>query len=184
LDFSFRYDIWYLSLTASPRDVGFLRGIVIRPDDLGEGGRKILKKARLTSEAGLLGDRWAGHEKSLGRDQVSLINVHVLESLAGKDPGNKARSGDNLQVDLDLSEANLPPGTRISVGSCVLEVSEQAHTPCLSFHRRFGKSSVRKVLRANKRGLRGRGVLCMVVQAGEIALGDEMRVLRDAPADN
>ncbi len=179
MDLTFRFDLWYLGLTASPKDVGSLRGIVIRPPELGSGGRKILESAELTPEVGLVGDRWATDEKALGQDQVSLINIHVLESLAGKDPEKKAQSGDNLHVDLDLSEENLPVGTRLEVGSVVLEVSPQPHTPCLLFHERFGPSGVKKVTRANKKGRRGRGVLCMVVQRGELRVGDEVRVIRE-----
>ena len=181
MDLTFRYDFWYLGLPASPKDVGSLRGIVIRPPELGSGGRKILERVRLTPEAGLEGDRWATDDEKLGRDQVSLINVHVLESLAGRDPQKKAQSGDNLHVDLDLTEENLPAGTRLELGGAVLEVSEQPHVPCRLFHERYGASGVKKVARANRRGRRGRGVLCMVVQAGEISVGDEVRVIRETP---
>jgi MOSC domain-containing protein YiiM len=182
MDLSFRHDLWYLGLPSSPKDEGVLRGIVIRPPELGSGGRRILERVELTPEAGLEGDRWATDEAKLGQDQVSLINVHVLESLAGRDPESKARSGDNLQVDLDLSEENLPPGTRLEVGSALLEVSPQPHVPCQLFHERFGARGVKRVARANRRGRRGRGVLCMVVRAGAAEVGDAIRVLRaDSP---
>ena len=181
MDLSFRHDLWYLGLPASPKEEGVLRGIVIRPPELGSGGRRILERVELTPEAGLVGDRWATDEARLGEDQVSLINVHVLESLAGKDPESKARSGDNLHVDLDLSEENLPVGTRLELGTALLEVSPQPHVPCQLFHERFGATGVKRVARANRRGRRGRGVLCMVIRAGEAKLGDQVRVVRTAP---
>lgn len=178
MDLTFRYDFWYLGLKASPKDVGSVRGIVIRPPELGSGGRKILERAELNPEVGLVGDRWSVDEDKLGQDQVSLVNVHVLESLAGTDPEKKAQSGDNLHVDLDLTEENLPPGTRLELGSVVLEVSPQPHIPCRLFHDRYGAGAAKKVARANRRGRRGRGVLCMVVQAGALSVGDEVRVVR------
>lgn len=180
MDLSFRHDLWFLGLTASPKQEGVLRGIVIRPAELGSGGRRILERVELTPEEGLVGDRWATDESKLGQDQVSLINIHVLESLAGRDPQEKARSGDNLQVDLDLSEENLPPGTRLELGTALLEVSPQPHTPCQLFHERYGATGVKRVARANRRGRRGRGVLCMVVRAGEAKVGDAIRVVRPA----
>ena len=89
-------------------------------------------------------------------------------------------SGDNLEVDLDLTEANLPVGTRLTIGSAQLEVSADPHRPCKKFHERYGASAVKKVARANKRGRRGRGLLASVLSAGEIRAGDVIRVERPA----
>ena len=183
MDLSFRHDFWYQGLTASPKDGGTVRGIVVRPPELGSGGRRCLERVRATPEGGLEGDRWASDQARLGPDQVSLINVHVLESLAGRDPERKALSGDNLHVDLDLTEANLPVGTQLEIGEVLLEVSPQPHRPCRLFHERFGASGAKKVARANQRGRRGRGVLCLVRRAGEISVGDPIRVLRSPEPD-
>lgn len=185
MDLSFRHDFWYLGLAASPKEEGRVEGIVLRPPELGSGGRRIVESVRATPEDGLEGDRWAVDAKKLGPDQVSLINVHVLESLAGRDPERKALSGDNLQVDLDLTESNLPAGTRLEVGEVLLEVSPQPHRPCRLFHERFGASGAQKVARANKRGRRGRGVLCLILRPGEIRVGDSIRVVRGSgPAED
>ena len=178
MDLSWRHDFWYWNLRASPREEGEVRGIVIRPLEGGAGARRILEQVRVTPEQGLEGDRWSEDEKATGQDQITLINVHVLQSVAGSDPAELARSGDNLQVDLDLTERNLPVGTRLEIGSAVLEVSPQPHTPCKKFHRRYGGTAVRRVIRANRKGRRGRGVLCLVVEAGEISVGDRIRVQR------
>ena len=56
--------------------------------------------------------------------------------------------------------------------------SPEPHRPCRSFHERFGAAAAKRVARANRLGLRGRGVLCAVVQAGELAVGDVVRVRR------
>jgi len=182
MDLSFRFDFWFQGLRASPTDDGEISGIVIRPPELGHGGRKILERVQLDPEVGLVGDRWPVCENKTGDDQVSLVNVHVLRSLAGDDPEQMARSGDNLHVDLDLTEANLPVGSLLELGEAQLEVSPQPHVPCEFFYERYGVSAVKKVLRANKRGRRGRGVLCMVVKPGEISVGGRIRILRRGPA--
>jgi len=133
---------------------------------------------RVTPEGGIEGDRWAGDPERTGEDQISLVNIHVLESLAGTDPDRCALSGDNLQVDLDLTEDNLPPGSELAIGTAKLVVSNQAHIPCGKFLERYGKTAVKKVLRANRKGRRGRGVVCTVEQSGVIGVGDVIHVTR------
>jgi len=178
MDLSWRYDFWWSHLPASPKDVGALRGIVLRTPGAGTGAREIVESVKVSVTGGLEGDRWSVDEQRTEADQVALINVHVLGSVAGDDPERRALSGDNLHVDLDLTEANLPVGTRLAIGSAILEVSPQAHQPCGKFHDRYGVSAVKKVLRANRKGRRGRGVLCLVRRDGELRVGDEIRVER------
>ncbi len=55
----------------------------------------------------------------------------------------QALAGDQLYVDLDISQANLPAGTRLAVGAeAVIEVSAKPHTGCAKFTRRFGDDAV------------------------------------------
>lgn len=178
MDLSWRFDRWWDQLPRSPRDVGAVVGLVLRPPGLGTGARERVETLRVTVEGGVEGDRWSVDEERLGADHVSLINVHVLASVAGDDPDRRALSGDNLHVDLDLTEENLPVGTLLEVGSAVLEVSSQPHQPCAKFHERYGETAVKRVLRANRRGRRGRGVLCTVHRAGELRVGDRIHVVR------
>jgi MOSC domain-containing protein YiiM len=110
--------------------------------------------------------------------------VHVLRSLCDGDPERMALSGDNLQVDLDLSERNLPVGTRLMIGDALLEISPEPHRPCRSFHGRFGATGAKKVARANKTGHRGRGVLCRVLRAGTIIVGDRIELDRSAAGES
>jgi MOSC domain-containing protein YiiM len=121
---------------------------------------------------------------------VSLINVHVLRTLvaeaprstaAGADPESEllergALSGDNLQVDLAVDEASLPEGSLLEVGTAVLRVSPVVHRPCAHFVDRLGATAAKKVARGLRTGRRGRGVLCEVVRAGEVRVGDRIRV--------
>jgi hypothetical protein len=178
LDFSWRFDRWFTALIPSPRDDGVIRRLVLRPPGGGTGSREIVESMRVSVERGIDGDRWFTDESDLPFHQVSLVNIHVLESLAGTDPERCALSGDNLQVDLDLTEPNLPVGAQLSIGSAVLEVSPLPHVPCGKFNDRYGVKAVKKVLRANKIGRRGRGVVCVVRTAGEFKVGDRIRVNR------
>jgi MOSC domain-containing protein YiiM len=174
VDLSFRFDWWYKQLPASPRDLGRIERCVVRPS---HGARLTPTEIRLTPAGGIEGDRWIHDEHRRPGNQVSLMNVHVLRSIAG-DEARMPLAGDNLLVDLDLSEENLPAGTRLEIGGAELMISNDPHRPCRHFHQRFGATSVKRIVRANKVGRRGRGVLAEVVKAGTIRVGDEIRVRR------
>jgi len=176
MDFSFRFDGWFRRLPVSPVDEGRVHRLVQRPAGGGVGARLTPDTVQVEEGKGVIGDR-RSLDLNPHEGEVSLANVHVLRSVAGGED-RMAVSGDNLQVDLDLSEANLPAGTRLHIGSAILEVSPRPHVPCGLFLERFGLKSVRRVARANQKGKRGRGVLCNVAQSGEIAVGDVIRVQR------
>jgi MOSC domain-containing protein YiiM len=181
LDFSFRFDPWFEALPRSPRDLGRVQGCVVRT---GRGVRETPSALRVVEGAGVVGDLWSTHPHSAPGNQVSLINVHVLRSLCDGDESRMPLSGDNLHVDLELSEANLPVGTLLAIGTALLRVSPVPHRPCGSFVKRYGATAAKKVARATRIGRRGRGVLCEVVRGGVIANGDEIRVERAAVAEN
>jgi MOSC domain-containing protein YiiM len=157
--------------------VGRVVGCVIRP---AHDRRETPETIRVSPERGVELDRWDSDAARRPGNQVSLINVHVLRSLAGTEE-RMPLSGDNLHVDLDLTESNLPVGTRLAIGSALLEISADPHRPCRKFHQRFGASAVKKVVRASHKGRRGRGVLASVLRAGEIRVEDAIRVERPAP---
>jgi len=176
VDLSFRFDLWYALLPKSPQDEGQVVRCVVRP---APDRRETPESIRVSPERGVELDRWDVDTQRRPGNQVSLINVHVLRSLAQGEE-RMPLSGDNLEVDLDLTEANLPVGTRLTIGSAQLEVSADPHRPCKKFHERYGASAVKKVARANQRGRRGRGLLASVLSAGEIRAGDVIRVERPA----
>lgn len=176
IDLSFRFDRWFDRLPASPKDLGRVERCVLRT---GHGKRSTPERVELSVGGGLVGDAWRTHADSFPENEVSLMNVHVLRAVCEGDEARMPLSGDNLQVDLDLSEANLPVGTRLHVGEAVLRVSPFPHRPCTSFVERFGARAAKRVARANRRGLRGRGVLCIVERGGAVAIGDTIRVERD-----
>ncbi len=173
MDLSFRHDLWYARLPKSPRGSGRVEGLVLRT---GPGERSRPDAIELAVGEGIRGDRWRSHEHSEAGNEVSLMNVHVLRSVAGDDPERMALAGDNLLVDLDLTEANLPVGALLDIGSARLRVTPLPHRPCGKFVQRFGATAAKKIARANRRGLRGRGVLCEIVRGGRVAVGDSITV--------
>lgn len=175
VDLSFRHDLWWALLPRSPRDFGRIKSCVLRPEP---GKRSVVDCLRVAADRGVVGDRWELDPSRSRGSQVSLINTHVVHALASASGRAAWESGDNLVVDLDLSERNLPVGTRLWIGDAVLEVSSDVHRPCRSFHERFGALAAKRVARANRRGLRGRGVLCAVVEGGWIEVGASVRVER------
>jgi MOSC domain-containing protein YiiM len=175
LDFSFRFDPWFDGLPASPKQGGTVRRCVIRT---GRGQRSLEPSVELSPERGVHGDSWIHHPHAAPGNQVALINVHLIDALAGGSAEKAALAGDNLHVDLDLSEANLPVGTRLKIGTTVLVVSGMLHRPCRSFIERFGAVAAKKVARATRRGLRGRGVLCSIERGGVVQVGDAIGVER------
>lgn len=174
MDLSFRHDGWLARLPRSPRDAGRVERIVVRP---GPGERQELAAVDVLVD-GLAGDRRSAGTDAPDGTQVSLMNVHVLRACARGDDERMRLAGDNFIVDLDLSEAALPTGTRLQVGAAVLEVSAVPHRPCASFHARFGRRAAQRVARGTRTGRRTRGVLCRVLVPGRVECGDAIRVER------
>ena len=87
-------------------------------------------------------------------------------------------AGDQLFVDFDLSAANVPPGTRLAVGSAVVEVTAPPHTGCKKFTERFGADAMSFVNGPMWKPLQLRGVHARVVQPGRIRIGDMVRKVR------
>lgn len=159
----------------SPRDQGVLELIVRRPRI---DAREVLETAELDTGVGLIGDNWrtrggsySGGPAADPDTQVTMMNARVIELLAGE-KDRWALAGDQLYVDLDLSRDNLPPGTRVSIGSAVLEISARPHTPCKKFAVRYGVDAYKFVNSAEGRRLCLRGVNAIVVQSGTVRVGD------------
>lgn len=86
-------------------------------------------------------------------------------------------AGDQVYVDLDLSHDNLAAGTRLALGTAVVEVSEPPHTGCVKFSRRFGREALRLVATPEGRAQRYRGLNARIVGAGVVRPGDVVRKL-------
>jgi MOSC domain-containing protein YiiM len=170
----------------SPKDEGVLELIVRRPR---EGEREVLGEAELSLTEGLAGDNWKDRRSSRTPDgsphpdmQLNVMSSRVL-ALVARERGRWPLAGDQLIVDLDLSHDNLPAGTRLSVGSAVIEVTEQPHTGCKKFVARFGLDAMKFVNTPEGRRLRLRGLNAKVVTPGVIRAGDRVRKAGDARED-
>lgn len=159
----------------SPQDRGLLRAIVIRPE---VDARVALRECELSPDGGVHGDDWAkGCWMSLpdGRPhpdvQVTLMNARTI-ALIAQDEARWPLAGDNLFVDLDLSGENLPPGTRLSVGSALLEITAVPHKGCKKFAERYGVDATRFVNSREGLRLHLRGIYAKIVEPGVVAVGD------------
>ena len=103
--------------------------------------------------------------------QITIMNARVI-ALVAQDPARWALAGDQFYVDLDLSAANLPPGTRLAIGSAILEVTPEPHTGCGKFVERFGRDAMTFVNSPIGRQLSLRGINARVVQGGMVRRGD------------
>ena len=164
----------------SPPDRGTVDMIVRRPavDE-----REVLAVGTLDADAGLVGDTWRVRGSTRTTDgsahpgmQLTVINSRAA-LLVAQDPGRRILAGDQLYVDLDLSPANLPAGTRLAVGSAVIEVSDQPHLGCAKFAARFGEQALRFVNSRTGRGLRLRGLNALIVTSGTVRPGDRISKL-------
>jgi len=164
----------------APSDAGTVELIARRPavDE-----REVLTEARLDIHDGLVGDTWPTRGSSRTPDggpnpdsQITLMNARAATAIAGERE-RWALAGDQIYVDLDLSQTNLPPGSRIQIGSAVIEFSETPHTGCAKFSARFGNDALRFVNSPAGRELRLRGANCRVVMAGIVRPGDVIRKL-------
>jgi MOSC domain-containing protein YiiM len=164
----------------APADGGTVELIARRP---AEDEREVLDQARLDTHEGLEGDTWrvrgSSHTPDGGPNpdsQLTLMNARAAAAIAGERE-RWALAGDQIYVDLDLSVTNLPPGSRIQVGSAVIEFSETPHTGCSKFSARFGVDALRFVNSQVGRELRLRGANCRVIVSGTVRPGDEIRKL-------
>lgn len=155
----------------APRGDGTVRLICVR---LGDGGHETPDRVGVTVEGGVEGDRWATGKRPDVDAQITLMNARVTELIAGDGIPLDA-PGDNFQVDLDLAEEALPVGTRLRIGSALLEISPAPHTGCKTFRTRFGLDALTWV--NSHRDLRLRGVNCRVLEAGSVAVGDPVSVV-------
>lgn len=132
----------------SPKDSGAVEMIVRRPKKL---ARELLQEARLDLIDGLVGDNWKSRGSRMRREgsadpdqQITIMNARVI-ALVARQRERWPLAGDQFLIDLDLSADNLPPGTRLAIGSAVVEVTAAPHTSCGQFKWRFGHDALRFV---------------------------------------
>lgn len=162
----------------SPKDGGVLELIVRRPRPA---AREVLEKGELNPAEGLAGDCWRTRGSSRTADgsahpdmQLNIMNARAI-ALVARDKGRWPLAGDQLYIDMDLSEENLPAGSRLALGLAVIEVTAQPHTGCKKFVSRFGPDAFKFVNSPVGRELHLRGINAKVVRPGLIRVGDVVR---------
>ncbi len=164
----------------SPRDQGIVRMIVRRPS---VDEREVVNEAELSLTEGLVGDNWKSRGSNHAPDgsanieaQITLTNARLVALLA-QEERRWPLAGDQFYVDFDLSEDNIPPGTRLAIGSAVIEVSAKPHTGCNKFSTRFGVEALKFISSAEGKRLHLRGINTRVFQPGIIHVGDLIKKL-------
>ena len=90
----------------SPLDAGTIEMIAMRPD---VDQREVVPAARIEPGRGVVGDSWSARRHPSTEAEVTLMNARCIALLAGT-VDRWPLAGDQLYVDLDLSERNLPAG--------------------------------------------------------------------------
>ena len=163
----------------SPKDEGVLELIVRRP---ASDEREVLEEGELHLRDGLVGDSWKNRRSSHTADglphpdtQLNIIMNSRVTALVAQAKERWQLAGDQLYIDMDLSAENLPAGTRLALGSAIIEVTAQPHTGCKKFVARFGMDAMKFVNSPLGKELHLRGINAKVVQAGVIRIGDVVR---------
>ena len=162
----------------SPKDEGILKLIVRRPlvDE-----REVLEVGELNQMEGLVGDCWRTRGSSRTPDgsshpemQLNIMNARAI-ALVAQDKDRWPLAGDQLFIDMDLSSENLRAGTRLAIGSAIVEVTAQPHTGCKKFVARFGLDAMKFVNSDAGKHLHLRGINARVVQPGVIRIGNMVK---------
>jgi hypothetical protein len=168
------------TIRQSPKNEGVLALIVRRPQI---DAREVLEEGELDLIEGLVGDSWKIRSSNRTLDgaahpdmQLNIMNARVI-ALVAREKDRWPLAGDQLFIDLDVSSENLPPGTRLALGSAVIEVTDQPHTGCKKFAARFGLDALKLVNSPTGRQLQLRGVNARVTQPGVIRVGDLVKKL-------
>ena len=167
-------------LSAAPKDTGRLDLIVMRPEP---DARVVPESFEVTAIDGLPGDHWTDGEGYALEDgsgdpdaQICMMMSGCIRAIAG-DIENWPPAGDNFFIDMDLTPANMPPGTRFAIGSAEFVVSELPHNGCQKFIDRYGRDACVFVNTGEGKIHRLRGIYARVTQDGIVNVGDEVRKL-------
>jgi hypothetical protein len=162
----------------SPKDNGTLMMIVRRPN---VDEREVISEGELDPLEGLAGDTWKARGSGYTPDgsantdtQITIMNARIIALLA-QDEERWSLAGDQLYIDMDLSTDNLPSGTRLALGTAIIEVSAVPHTGCKKFSSRFGVEAMKFVNSPEGKQLHLRGINAKVIQTGTIRVGDVVR---------
>ncbi len=164
-------------IAAAPKDQGVIDSLCLRP---GYGERSFPQSISMTRASGIPGERWATAPWMKLEDgspdpriQISILGTRVCD-LVWRDRENAPHPGDPVIADMDFSEANMPTGTLLGLGTAVVRVSDVFNEACVKWKTRYGKDAKDWVVASDHPALRLRGVLCEVVQDGTVTLPDQV----------
>ena len=164
----------------SPKATGVLELIVRRPQTE---TREVLDVGELDLAEGLVGDNWQRRGSSQTADgsahpdmQLTVTNARLM-ALVAQEKQHWPLAGDQLYIDFDLSVDNVPPGTRLSLGAAVIQITEPPHTGCKKFAARFGLDALKFISSPVGKQLQLRGVNAKVIRPGAIRVGDAVKKL-------
>lgn len=164
---------------SAPTEEGTVEMIVARPD---VGEREVLESGELIVGEGLAGDNYLerGNRKTAdGKSdpdaQLNLMPARAVDLVADGDRERWPLAGDQMFVDFLFSDDNTPPGTRLAVGTAIIEIPAKPHTGCSKFVERFGIEAARWV--NHRKDVKLRGVNATVIQAGVVKPGDKITKL-------
>ena len=167
------------NIAPSPQQQGTVDLIVCRP---GKNERRVLEHAELSIDLGLVGDNWSkmecntNHYQNYANAQISLMNSQVMMTIQS-DLSRWPLAGDNFLVNFELNSNNTPAGTQLSIGSAVIEITEEPHLPCNKFRQRFGDDAFKLLNSRQGRENNLRGVYARVITAGQVSCGSVIRKL-------
>jgi MOSC domain-containing protein YiiM len=168
------------AVLAAPREGGVVRLLCVRPKP---NARSYPDKITMTRAHGVTGDFEASRPwltlpdgSPDPRNQVSIMPWQVLD-LVWRDRDRVPHPGDNIAVDMNLTEANLPVGTLLAAGTAILKVSDEPNDGCVKWKVRKGRAAYDWITHPDHLPLRLRGLYCSVEKDGEMRLGETLRRL-------
>lgn len=166
-------------IQGSPSHKGTVDLIVRRPI---KGEREVIDTAEIDLKQGLVGDIWLKNSLNKYPDrpinfdsQLTLMNSRTV-ALIAKTKDRWPLAGDQFYVDFDLSEANLPPGTMLNIGTAQIQVTAEPHLGCKKFLERYGKDALILVNSKQGRLLNLRGINAKVIMPGVVKVGDQVSI--------
>lgn len=167
-------------ILASPKEEGTLDAITVRP---ASEERKVVDGIHVSLARGVEGDHWAKGCWLTTEDgaphpdvQICMMMSRCIDLIAGGKE-NWAPAGDNFFIDMDLTPANMPPGTRFAIGSAEFVVTETPHNGCAKFVDRYGRDATVFVNTGAGKEHRLRGIYARVTKDGDVSVGDKVRKL-------
>jgi len=162
-------------IRCAPNENGTVELIVRRP---AENEREVIEEGELSVQEGLVGDSWRlrpSSSSAVGKAhpdmQLNLMNARSAAVIA-VERERWPLAGDQFYVDFDLSADNLPPGTRLQIGTATIAITDQPHLGCAKFRARFGDAALRFVNSTVGKELNLRGINARVVRPGVVRRGD------------